>query len=442
MHHNNNYPTSTHTNITSHLFLPFFFFYFLLLLYYFFYFYSYTHHQMKTIVSLLLLLFSVTSNVLALRYGEQCDATPLYSSTWQYDDSCQNVYLYCDPATNTCNYKGCTNSDYMKGWDLRIHGYPERCKAGTYCPDDKSQCKPLVNPGGRCELQRDDECAGQIPICLNSTCFVKAAPLNGVCVQDITDYVSYDAQGYALRQRIIRDNCIQGTYCSNNKCTESYQNGYTCSQDRECISQTCGTNGVCVNGPDVFHTIPTWLWAVLGIAVLLFILFILGILWILHRYQSKKERAKIINFFGDNEEFAKYAMLEEDGGDEITAATTHVDHHEQGSNKENNNSQRTSMVFLAHPDYHVSSALGTTRPLSLLPGSNTSVSRLRNSTPPNPTHRLSSSGGSITPPLNGSRSSMPRASTSDLQQHNNATPSLPPLPTLDHNDPHYQRRTN
>lgn len=241
---------------------------------------------------------------------------------------------------------------------------------------------------------------------------------------DRTEYTSYNAQGYALRQRIVRDNCIQGTYCSNtNKCDQSYLNGFACSQDRECISQTCSTDGRCVNGPDVFHTISTWLWAVLGIAVVLFILLVLGILWVLHRYQSKREREKIIKFFGDNEQFAKYAMLEEDGGDELTAAgTTQVsggDHHEASGNKEGSNSSRPSMVFLAHPDYHVSSALGTTRPLSFLPGSNNSVSRLRNSTPatlPAGSTPRMSLASSATPPLNGSRSSMPRASTSDLPQ--------------------------
>ncbi|KAI7856133.1 hypothetical protein BDC45DRAFT_534014 [Circinella umbellata] len=318
-------------------------------------------------------------------------------------------------STNTCDYKGCTNSDYMKGWDTRIHGYPQRCRGGTYCPDDNSGCKQLVNPGGHCELQRDDECAGQVPICLNSTCYVKVAPLGGTCVEDITEYTSYDAQGYALRQRIIRDNCMQGTYCSNSsKCAQSYLNGFTCSQDRECFSQTCSIDGICINGPDVFHTIPTWLWAVLGVAVVLFILLVLGVLWILHRYQSKKEREKIIKFFGDNQEFAKYAMLEEDSSDGLVTASG--EHHDTSVNKEKSNMSRTSMVFLAHPDYNVSSALGTTRPLSFLPGSNSSVSRLRNSTlatlPAGSTPRISL-GGSATPPFNGSRSSIPRASTSD-----------------------------
>ncbi|KAI9489897.1 hypothetical protein BDB00DRAFT_840550 [Zychaea mexicana] len=393
--------------------------------------------SLSFLLFLLSLLVLLPAGTMALIYGEQCDATPLYSATWQYDDSCRNVYLYCNPATNTCDYKGCSNSDYIKGWDARVHAFPKRCQSGSYCPDDSSKCTPLVTPGGHCELQRDDECAGQVPICLNSTCYVKAIPLGGNCVEDTTDYVSYDAQGYALRQRIVRDNCIQGTFCSeNNRCSASSLNGAACSQDRECISETCSVDGVCVNGPDVFRTIATWLWAVLGLAVILFILLILGILWVLHRYQSKKERAKIIKFFGDNEEFAKYAMLEEDDGEGSNHHHHHHSIHNNNDSSSNNvsatstakdSSNRTSMVFLAHPDYHVSSALGTTRPLSLLPGSNNSVSRLRNSTPPPP--RMST--GSLTPPMScGSRSSMPRASTSDFNQ---PIPTGAPPPPLDSN---------
>lgn len=77
-----------------------------------------------------------------------------------------------------------------------------------YCPDNGAQCTPLVQVGGHCELvsltfffffsvsmriyayfikllqQRDDECAGKESICLNSTCFVKGAPLGGNCGSD------------------------------------------------------------------------------------------------------------------------------------------------------------------------------------------------------------------------------------------------------------------
>ncbi|KAI7860108.1 hypothetical protein BDC45DRAFT_495702 [Circinella umbellata] len=335
-------------------------------------------------------VFIQSSN--ALRFGEQCDASPIYSSTWVYDDSCENIYLFCDPASNTCNYRGCTNSDYLQGWDTRVHGFPPRCTGDTYCPDDNSACKPKIAPGGICELQRDDECAGINPICLNSTCHVKAAPLSGTCGSDTTMYVSYDADNYAVQQIIIRDNCTSGTYCINDQCIESKPNGAECEQDRECISEYCNTGGNCVNGPDVFHVIPTWLWGVLGAAVVIFVLIILVVLWFLHRYQSKKEHAKMAKFFGDNEEFAKYAMLENDDMPLVDQRSSPA------------MDSRTSVVYLTTPDYHESSALSTHNRKSVFRSSTASPLRDSNLSLPR-------ESGSFTP----SRSQTPdRSRTPDL----------------------------
>ncbi|KAI8137433.1 hypothetical protein BJV82DRAFT_646881 [Fennellomyces sp. T-0311] len=228
-----------------------------------------------------------------------------------------------------------------------VHEFPPRCTGNTYCPDDNSRCKDKVAVGGFCELQRDDECAGTNPICLNSTCHVKVAPLGGTCGADTTMYVSYDRDNYAVQQIIIRDNCTAGTYCIDDTCVEAKANGGACEQDRECVSEYCSTGGICVNGPDVFHTIPNWLWGVLGAAVVIFVLLILLILWFLHRYQSKKEHAKMVKFFGDNEEFAKYAMLENDDMPLVEQQqSTGMD-------------SRTSVVYLTTPDYYESSALST-----------------------------------------------------------------------------------
>ncbi|ORY95237.1 hypothetical protein BCR43DRAFT_492665 [Syncephalastrum racemosum] len=356
-------------------------------------------------------LFFISLAAEALKFGEQCDATPIYSSTWQYEDSCQDVYLFCDPKTNTCNYKGCTNTDYIKGWNPAVHKFPQRCPSHTYCPDASSSCQPLVPVGGQCELQRDDECAGTPNnICLNSTCYLKIAPLGGQCSSDITDYISYDAEGYAVHQRIIRDNCTTGTWCQTTTCVQAKQLGAPCEQDRECLSNTCSPDGMCINGPDVFHTVPGWLWGVLGVAVFLFVLLILIMLYFLQRYQSKKERAKLLKFFGDNEEFAKYAMLEND--DDCTLPPPQQQH--QISEKQQDVSKtgsRTSMVYLGTPDYNESAALGTTRPISWR--HSTSATKLRSSFSPSP------HGSAIFTPSGRSSTHLgtPHASTPDLHRH-------------------------
>ncbi|KAI9320933.1 hypothetical protein BX666DRAFT_1826689, partial [Dichotomocladium elegans] len=120
--------------------------------------------------------------------------------------------------TNTCNYRGCTNSDYLANWDTAVHPFPPRCTGNTFCPDDNSQCREKIAPGQHCEMQRDDECSGINAICLNATCYIKEAPLGGACGSDTTMYVSYDKDNYAFQQVIIRDNCTSGTYCVDATC--------------------------------------------------------------------------------------------------------------------------------------------------------------------------------------------------------------------------------
>ncbi|KAI8333554.1 hypothetical protein BC941DRAFT_433761 [Chlamydoabsidia padenii] len=314
-------------------------------------------------------------------YGEPCDSTPFYNQlTWQYNDACGSIYLFCDPSSNTCNYIGCTNSDYTKGWNTKIRPYPARCGPNTYCPDNQSKCTPVLPTNSVCEMQRDDECQGTNGICLNGVCNVKAVPLNGKCGNDTTQYVSYDSDGDSMLQTIVRDNCTDGTYCVNEACVNSKPNGATCSQDRECLSNTCNPNGVCVVAPDVFREIAAWLWGVVGASVFVFILIILLLLWALQRYQSKKEHQKIGKFFGDNEEFAKYAMLDHDDDSSYDDETL-------GLRRSDLDVKRASMVYLTTPDYAKSSSLSL--------GNHGSTTKLSAQASPR-------ASGTFTPPLTGS----------------------------------------
>ncbi|KAG2200457.1 hypothetical protein INT47_011437 [Mucor saturninus] len=314
-------------------------------------------------------------SISGLKFGDLCDSTARYSqvafythfkqyltssnrATWQYDDSCENVYLFCDAGkNNTCDYKTCSNTDYIQGWDETAYKFPARCSNQMYCPDSGSRCTPLVQVGGICELQRDDECSGKESVCLNGICYIKGSPLGGNCGSDRTDYTSYDAKGAALQQTIIRDNCTEGTYCNDGQhvCVASVGLDNDCWQDRECISGTCSDDGKCMNGPDVFHTIANWLWAVLGCSIFVFVILTLGVLWILHRYQSRKEHEKSAKFFGDNDEFYKKYQMQQ--GNDSTARLV-------SSGADMADSSRTSVVYLTTPDYNESAALGTTRPLS------------------------------------------------------------------------------
>lgn len=131
------------------------------------------YYILSTITILILFITSIS----ALNFGELCDSSPIYSlvdnkkkelsmkkgsltdikyndrATWQYSDSCANVYLFCDASrNNTCNYKTCSNSDYIQGWDEKLHKFPDRCNNQMYCPDNGAQCTPLVPVGDHCEL--------------------------------------------------------------------------------------------------------------------------------------------------------------------------------------------------------------------------------------------------------------------------------------------------
>ncbi|KAI8578506.1 hypothetical protein K450DRAFT_247204 [Umbelopsis ramanniana AG] len=245
-------------------------------------------------------------------FGDPCDPTPIYSQSWKYEDFCNNVYLYCDATTRRCQYKGCSNSDYIHGWDLKVHTFPERCNTrAQYCPDDQSQCRPLLPDGAKCEPQRDDECSGSYAMCLNSTCLIKGAPLSGFCGSEVTNYVSYDSSGQQILQTIIRDNCTQGLYCDyteSHTCILAKAVGVSCTQDNECLSDNCvESNNTCGVAADSFHKVSAWVWVVLAISIFLFVVTTLLLLWFLHRYQSKQEHEKARRFFEQAQRFSKLA---------------------------------------------------------------------------------------------------------------------------------------
>ncbi|KAF7728643.1 hypothetical protein EC973_005680 [Apophysomyces ossiformis] len=122
-------------------------------------------------------------------------------------------------------------------------------------------------------------------------------------------------------------------------------------------------------GPDVFHSIPVWLWAVVGVSVLVFVALVLLLLGLLQHYQSKKERAKVAQFFEDNEEFGKYAVAEP--ANHFYSLTNPTSTTFQGSDGP------SSVVYLTTPDYKESSALANSRPPSWR---NSSQSKLKDFT--------------------------------------------------------------
>jgi hypothetical protein len=106
----------------------------------------------------------------------------------------------------------------------------------------------------------------------------------------------------------------------------------------------------------------------------IFVLGTLSMLWLLHRYQSKKERAKITKFFGDNEEFARYAHAQDEEPDQVYVDDIGFCPY----------SRKTNIVYLTTPDYLKSQSLCTNRSVSSRSSSFTNIfngGSPRNSTP-------------------------------------------------------------
>ncbi|TFY70183.1 hypothetical protein EVG20_g2833 [Dentipellis fragilis] len=78
----------------------------------------------------------------------------LTSGTLQYRSDC-NATTWCN--NGVCQPKGCRKDEFPLGWPKNIT-LVDKCKSGTFCPDEGSSCQPLIPVGSPCQFDRDDEC--------------------------------------------------------------------------------------------------------------------------------------------------------------------------------------------------------------------------------------------------------------------------------------------
>ncbi|RUS13603.1 hypothetical protein BC937DRAFT_95072 [Endogone sp. FLAS-F59071] len=269
-----------------------------------------------TAVAIVLCLFPLAS--LAMNFGDPCNPTDNRYSNWVFEEVCANPLFVCAP-NYTCAYRTCSNSDYNPAWVNVSYTLPHRCNANTsYCPDNGYECMPLIANGQICPYARDDSCQGSDgkglnAICLNFVCGIKGVPLGGWCDVDSATYFFNYKTINDSSQTIERDNCTYATFCNitdptNKRCVQGYSLGAACTQDRECISNSCNNDGAggigfCDNPPDSFKQVPLWTWIVIGVCILLFMVFTLLLLWLLHRFQSNREHEKIRRFYEVQEIF-------------------------------------------------------------------------------------------------------------------------------------------
>ncbi|OZJ03023.1 hypothetical protein BZG36_03980 [Bifiguratus adelaidae] len=284
---------------------------------------------------LVALLLCVLPGALAA-LGQACNPqlSHLDQASMTYMDACLDPTLSCQPqgnstTTGTCVYKVCANTDYIKNWPTNVQ-FPVRCNGTQYCPDNGLGCQPLIPTGSRCEYARDDECQGADgkglnAICLNYVCNVKAAALGAPCELDEFTYIYYYRSDSGYQQIVQRDNCTTNTYCNaqfnvshTGTCVPAFADGQACTQDRMCMSQNCnndgaGGPGVCANPPDAFKVVPLWTWATIGAAIIVFMIIVLLGLWLLHRFQSRREHNKIKLFYEQQELFKQQNNINERG---------------------------------------------------------------------------------------------------------------------------------
>jgi len=230
--------------------------------------------------------------------GNACstDNTYLTFGTYQLNTDC-DAMTYCSGKQGVCTDKRCRRDEWpfgFKGVDFK--DYPKMCGSTQFCPDEEDECQNLLSVGSPCQLNRDDECepapdtslanAGNHKgaICINYTCMWANATVGQACVVENTPYVAYSSAG-EFNNIVSRGNCRTGLYCDAAKklCIATQDFGAACTADKECTSGNCLDNLTCGVSTDAPAQVATWVFVVVGVAIVGGMLLTLGTLFILHR---------------------------------------------------------------------------------------------------------------------------------------------------------------
>ncbi|WWC62056.1 uncharacterized protein I303_104645 [Kwoniella dejecticola CBS 10117] len=279
---------------------------------------------------------------------------------------------YCS-INGTCLPRQCRRDEYLLSPLLISNSntneppaIPPLCPAGQFCPDDSSGCLPLVDVGGECQLNRDDECApppegmvlvvpnpndapegdvagdeggtGNGSICLLGRCMWSNITLGQNCLIENTTYMGYDHSGMSFTNTVIRDNCIQGQgYCdtSSNTCLPLLKIGQGCSTDRECQSYNC-ERGLCVIPPESAVKIGKWVYALTGVSIFIGMISVLSLLLLMHRRAQRRRRIMLEEYYKEQTGYRN----------SIISFHSALSHHRENGNKhsqEKDQRKRSSM---------------------------------------------------------------------------------------------------
>ncbi|KAH8826685.1 hypothetical protein DL96DRAFT_1608692 [Flagelloscypha sp. PMI_526] len=148
---------------------------------------------------------------------------------------------FCSPPSSpngnwTCAPRLCRRDEYPFGYQFDAI-LPPMCAEGMFCPDQGSGCLQKLPLGSKCQMGRDEQCAGEdVVLCLKETCVL------------------------AISNIIVRDNCRAPSFFCDptaNTCVQSKPLGTECSHDVECQTRLCITNR-CIISPTDPVNVPAW----------------------------------------------------------------------------------------------------------------------------------------------------------------------------------------
>ncbi|KAA1472958.1 hypothetical protein DENSPDRAFT_839361 [Dentipellis sp. KUC8613] len=247
----------------------------------------------------------------------------LTSGTLQYRSDC-NATTWCN--NGVCEPKGCRKDEFPLGWPKNIT-LVDKCKPGSYCPDEGSSCQPLIPVGSPCQFDRDDEC--QAPdnfqdlrdtsgrglnvngsICLNFVCQWANMTVGQQCEIENTGYVAYAPGGNEFGFVVSRDNCKIGNYCDSQQrvCIQQKDVGASCGADKECSTYNCLPDNTCGTAVEDPRDVKTWVYIVVGVGIFGGMFATLVIFFFLHGRARDVEREKRLQYWREQNAFRQNIM--------------------------------------------------------------------------------------------------------------------------------------
>ncbi|KAF4621243.1 hypothetical protein D9613_000652 [Agrocybe pediades] len=279
------------------------------------------------LLTLFLLAIYPSSFAGSLNSGDACSVgnNRLQTGTFQFWSECNSV-SFCDETSSTCVPKRCRKDDFPFGYPQGSSDIPPKCEKGEFCPDEGSDCQPLLAIGSDCQLNRDDQCEAPPnfkeladtsgrglnfngSVCLNNKCYWANATLGTQCVFENTPYIAYGVSGEFI-DIVSRGNCKIGLYCDSGSstCMKNKLLGDACTADKECDSWNCLSSGVCGETAATPHHFGTWVYVLVALGIIGGMSGTLTGLYFAHRKQREQDRAKRAQYWREQNAFHQNLM--------------------------------------------------------------------------------------------------------------------------------------